>query len=483
MQSVFGLDYLWDKEVIEETVSEKETYNYPERFQIDDQQWSMWGERFSSQEVKKVLWDLVENPKQNLNGYVLLYQKQSVAKGGHDQLFWVDPICAALVLEEYECAEQLLEIGYGVNQTKEEPKYLLRKKDYGITKADVSLSQFLFVSNTPPDLYKRIWEKMVLKERKSIRKYYDVEKDYIDNPFLQKEKSWEELIDLIERAHKIVPKACQGMFNRAGACSGNPSIALDMTAVGIILRFLQIFQTEVAVKQILDGISMYFWYSEKKHRWLSVVIKVNESCTGIACLRKCLINNLFDWLLLCIEDKILYRELGKCEKQTIQVLKKLCTKEYTQEDFMKYMSIGFDNIYYTGWRWDLFAVWRQEMNRELHPHRTSTYLQTFLNLAIGRASTSLDKSLNELMVLLEALSGISDAGSSQREIIEEVRIVMEDIVKLGSEEVLILCWKKGIVTREALPMVTEMAMETGKKQLIPLLIYLGASLKEKNACP
>ena len=51
------------------------------------------------------------------------------------------------------------------------------------------------------------------------------------------------------------------------------------------------------------------------------------------------------------------------------------------------------------------------------------------------------------------------------------------------KNVLILCWKKGIVTKEALPMVTEMAMETGKKQLIPLLIYLGASLKEKNACP
>ncbi len=497
MECVFGSDNHWDKRKIKRYVSEGQVYNCSEEMELDNYQWSKWREKYSGENVRECLWELVEQPKGNLEGYVFLYQESFQKKKFCDILLCVDPICAALALEDYECAERLLEADIGVKQEKEPEKYILLNEYTHLNIRNIYISQFLFISDIPAELYQRIWEQMpfrnyVNEDFKYICKFYEIEQDYICNPMLKEETSWENLTDLIERIHKLSPEGLQSISSEfegfAGFFKGLKSrisfpISLDISAADIIFRLLQIFQGEWDVKKIIEYISWYFLYSGKRQAWVPVALKVSEKCLQMEGVRKSLVNSLFGLLIRCMEDKHWDRSLEKCEKKVILALKNLCTPEYTQEDFLKYMSTEFSRIHFSGWHWDLFTIWRKELKRELRPHRADTYLHVIFNKAINRALESFDKSIEDLMLFLESLTGIDDSGSSKEEIMEETRIVMEDILRIGSEEALLLCWKNGIITKETLPMVSEMAIKDGHTKFLPLLIYLQATTKAKNACP
>ena len=214
-----------------------------------------------------------------------------------------------------------------------------------------------------------------------------------------------------------------------------------------------------------------------------MVLRVNENCIQRDGVREGLVNSLFELLMQCWEDKFWDESLEKCEKKVLRELKVLCTPEYTQEELLRYVGTKLSNFYSTAYVWDLLTMWRKDLKRELYVHRADTYLHVLFNKATDRTIESLDRSLDDLMTLLEALTGIEDTDLSQEEIEEETRIVMEDILRTGSEEALVLCWKKGIMTKETLPMVSEMAIREGHTKLIPLMIYLLAATNSKNACP
>jgi len=480
---------------VRQYVEDGRVYNCPERIELNSFRWHIWKEEYSGEKVRESLWELAEQPQDNKNSYVFLYLERFRKKGFCESLLCVDPVFAALVLEDYECAEKLLDIGFGIAQEESE-KFMLLNEDIFFRSKNIYLSQLLFISDIPTELYRKIWEKMPFrnyawKGTGKPCKFYDLEQDYLNNPLVTEENCWENLTELLEKHYRIVPEGLGGsssndnnsFFQSSITYMSSFPIALNVSAADIIIRLLQIFQMKNDVKHIIEHIAWYYLHTEKRASWLNVVLKVSENCIQRDGVREGLVNSLFELLMQCWEDKFWDESLEKCEKKVLRELKVLCAPEYTQEELLRYVGTKLSNFYSTAYVWDLLTMWRKDLKRELYVHRADTYLQVLFNKATDRTLESLDRSLDDLMTLLEALSGVDDTGLSQGEIEEETRIVMEDILRTDSEEALVLCWKKGIMTKETLPMVSELAIKEGHTKLIPLLIYLQATANSKNACP
>ena len=264
-----------DRNKVRQYVEDGQVYNCPEEIELDNFQWDVWKEKYCGENVRECLRELVEQPQDNKNGYVFLYRESFRKKMFCDILLCVDPVFAALVLEDYECAEKLLDIGFGIAQ-EESKKFILLNEDIFFRTKNIYLSQLLFISDIPAELYRKIWEKMPFRNyarngAENSCKFYDLEQDYLNNPLVPEEESWENLTELLEKHYRIVPEGLGGsssndnnsFFQSSITYMSSFPIALNVSAADIIVRLLQIFQMKNDVKHIIEHIAWYYLHTEK----------------------------------------------------------------------------------------------------------------------------------------------------------------------------------------------------------------------------
>ena len=130
--------------------------------------------------VKYKLYQLLKNSEEIKEERILL--KIDAEPQKWEEVYLVNPVLMSLIIGDYECTEQLLDMGYGVDDRCFETQlYMICKSGdlKHVEEYEISITQWLFAKEEiPKHLRERICEILGC-----LRPVFDFRYDYWENPF------------------------------------------------------------------------------------------------------------------------------------------------------------------------------------------------------------------------------------------------------------------------------------------------------------
>ncbi|MBQ3035835.1 MAG: hypothetical protein IJD31_02785, partial [Lachnospiraceae bacterium] len=234
--------------------------------------------------------------------------------------------------------------------------------------------------------------------------------------------------------------------------------------------------------------------------WWKLFPKIKQICEyDEGCTDECIQVLMDNYNLYTPENgrisKHLQKKIELHTKRQLQRLERairdLCTVDYTQEKLMDYLCkcMSSDGL---GTQWMSIKrvswylnFWKSVLKREWRPIRFDKsfleILDAILNYKAYYGNTEEDKEqyIQQSIDLIELLDGVSYEECPIKEFGYEQADFMNKVMRLESEELLMLCVEKNLIPKELLPIAADAALELGYTKLMPSIIYLQS---QKGVC-
>lgn len=449
----------------------------------------------------------------------ILMQKCDM-ESGSEEAFLVNPVLMAVILEEYEIAEKLIEKGYSVDDRFLEKQIYMKKSpetfdDYNWH--DISITQLLFARPQMPEkLRYEICDVLSL-----IRPVFDYNYDCRNNPFLETEtvinnnsiyNVKRNLMEGFEAIYQTDSELLEGIFEGENTQSVflNEMCGYNREQQEKIFdRLLTYMAGTEDVRFLIEKLaklSMGPFVNEEDSEigsvWWKLFPKIKQICEyDEGCTDECIQVLMDNYNLYTPENGRLSKHLQKRielhTKRQLQRLERairdLCTVDYTQEKLMDYLCkcISSDRL---GTQWMRIErviwylnFWKSVLKRGWRPVRFDKSFVEILDAAlhytvcVSATATEEGKEqcIQQSIDLIELLDGVSYEECPIKEFGYEQADFMNKIMQLESEELFMLCVEKNLIPKELLPIAADAALELGYTKLMPSIIYLQS---QKGVC-
>lgn len=445
-----------------------------------------------------------------------------------EEVYLVNPVFMALIIEDYECAEQLLDKGYQADDRILEPQIYMvcRNGDIGQVKEyEVSITQWLFAKlGIPEQLFKRICNILNV-----LMPIFSFSYDYFENPFYESTFNFEkpvykkqpEIVFDNSSQENVDNDIFGGGFGSAIG-TGFGEYVLFPTLDG----FEKIYNMD---SELLDGMldedslkKIFLDIRDRSHqKWISSFIKyfahtddmipiikmaadrimycqigmspvivkilseIKTACEYHSEAQTLFFHELIKWFER-IKKQGMEREIKPRIRNNIkQLIREAYPEEYDLEAYIEFI---YDNYEGCPQVLSYINIWKEVLKKEFSPlwvdmgalldkcfEETGKHYQKPLSLEFDKAYIS------QLIDMVELLDGVTDEGYPIEEDLASFSLLVDHIIEVQSEELLLLCVEKNLLPREYLTPVSQVALERGYTKLIPSIIYMQSQENAKKS--
>ena len=453
--------------------------------------------QYNREAVKDRLLELCEEELSETK-QILWWEKE----GEEETLFLAFPVMMSLLLEEYECTKQLLQLGYaadtGVFQTQ---KYATNvgRRDKALVYHTVNLQQLILARELPVEILG-----LLLESVKSKKDFFLFERDYWRNPFLMEDvdagtrKTIPSLCGM-KHLHKHFPEWLDGLLQARLDSSWKHGV-MRMEARPrhqLFEALLEMTHRKVDELQVLfEVFRPTFYYNKFKNDqretdyWIKKLPMIYKACEGEKQCESLYFEMLVTLLYEMIDANKDY-EKGR-HKERYERLKEAIAagkpKHYTPEDYLLYTHINKKKNERpnstTCWT-KYLEIWKYIIKEPLLVARNSEELWLFLRDLFRLANGITDEddfydiyeeeelteeNLMSYILLLEEIDTRIAEDENEDEYKDLLVELVCGIMQLESEEVVLACLKNKLIPKEGIKACINTALKFGKLQIVPPLI-------------
>lgn len=421
-------------------------------------------------------------------------------EGEEVTLFLTYPVMMSLLLEEYECTKQLLELGYAADTSEfQSQKYATNvgNRNKSLVYYTIYLQQLLLARELPVEILELLSESV--KERKN---FFQIERDYWKNPLLVTDvdagtrKNIPSLCGL-KYLHKYFPKWLEGFLQeKYGSTWKHGIIKIEARPRHRLFEtLLEVARGKIdELEVLLEVFRPTFYYNKfgneqrETDYWLKTLPVIYTACEGNEQC-ECLYFEMLVTLLYEMIDAKGGFEKGKYMERYEKLKCAMIAgkpKYYTPEEYLLYVHKNRKKNTRQNSKacWTKYLeIWKYIIKEPLLVARNSEELWLFLRdlfrMAYGTEDdyyiVDEDEELSEekLMSYIFFLEEI-DTRISEDEGEEEYKELLVEllcgIMQLESEEVVLACLKNKLIPKEQVKACINTALKFEKLRIVPPLI-------------
>ena len=448
---------------------------------------------YNSKAVKERLFELCEGEVSDTK-QLLWWEKE----GEEETMFLVYPVMMSLLLEEYECTKQLLELGYAADTSRFQSQIYatnVGKRDKSLVYHTISLQHLLLARELPVEVLE-----ILVTPLNGKKISFELGRDYWTNPFLtadtntQMRKGIPSLRGL-KHIHKHCPKCLDGFIQEKQDYNWKHAI----TRIEARPRH-QLFETLLIISKgkidelhpLLEAFRPTFYYDEFKNGqremdyWLKNLPMIYKACEGEKRCERLYFEMLVTLLYEMIDAGCTY-EKGKHKERYEQLKEAIKAGKpayYTPEDFLLYTHINKRNNARRNLKnnWTKYLeIWKYVIKEPLLVARNSEELWRFLR-DLFKTSQEVDDEddfydivdeeevLMTYIFLLEEIETKISENEGEGEYKELLVELVCGIMQLESEEIVLACLKNKLIPKEQVKACINTALKFGKLRIVPALI-------------
>ena len=453
--------------------------------------------QYNREAVKEQLMELCEGELSETK-QLFWWEKE----GEEETLFLTYPVMMSLLLEEYECTKQLLELGYAADTGEFQiQRYATNvgMRNKFLVYHTVNLQQLLLARELPVEILELLLESAGAKSC-----FFQFERDYWKNPFLVADvnagtRKGIPSLRGVEHIHKYFPKWLEGFVLERF----DTGWKREITKLEARPRH-QLFETLLKVTQgkgdevqvLLEVFRPTFYYNKFRNDqremdyWLKNLPKIYEACEGEKQCESLYFEMLVTLLYEMIDAECSY-EKGK-HKERYEKLKEAIMAgkpaHYTPEDYLLYTHKKKKNnarrnlkTYWTKY----LEIWKYVVKEPLLVARNSEELWSILRdlfrMAYGTEEDEdfydiceeeelSEEKLMSYIFFLEEIDTRISAEEGEEEYKDLFVELVCGIMQLESEEVVLACLKNKLIPKEQIKACINTALKFGKLRIVPPLI-------------
>ncbi len=438
-----------------------------------------------------------------------------------EQVYLVNPVFMALIIEDYECAEQLLDKGYQADDRVLEPQIYMvcRNGDIGQVKEyEISITQWLFAkSGIPEKLFLRICNILNV-----LMPVFSFSYDYWENPFYkstfnfekpvyikQPEKVFEDAseenvesnifgggfgsgfeeyvpipsMDGFEKIYNMDSELLEGMVDE-NSLAAVPMDINDNNCQKWLSSLIKYFAYTDDMIPIIKMVGNKIMYSHigEINKVVKILSEIKTACEYHNEAQTLFFHEMIKWF-------VRIKKAGEIKPRILNKIKRIICETYPKEyDLEKYIEFIIDSCNgYSREILDYIEIWKYVLKKEFSPlwvdmgallddffEKTGKSSKNPENLEFGRTYIS------QMIDIVELLDGVTDEGYPIEEDLASFSLLVEHIIEVQSEELLMLCVEKNLMPREYLTPLSWIVLDRGYTKLMPSIIYMQSEVNGKK---
>ncbi len=427
--------------------------------------------------------------------------------------YLANPLTLALLLEEYQLAEALVDRRYG-EWFRDDPQFISQKSMFHWEYQEIFCTQFLVARTDMPET---LFVKLCRDCDEQIGTI-SLWEDFLMNPFLERPVKWEEKnkeipdFQQIDRIYRYNPQLFRwGMYGKMRGYIGEygclPTFSPKRTEMFLNQLIKYVIDFEDSIIQLLfvqkDQVSSIYTDGEGYQYfkvWLKQLWRLQERCKESECLQK----TMFRHLIHCA-----YKQQSRKKKdhharysETMNQLSELIALTMPENyEFADYLKEIIDIVIRERESYSEYIrylnVWKYCIRKPMKLRRTNKDYWYIVNAIAGDVMEELEDDpfhfnrerdrLNEKELRLSTLIDFFEFPIEFPPVKKISRAMNEQILDLflilmdfGSEELAITCMKRNFVLVNQIPQYIDIAIEQKQLKLVPVMIAYQNMQKEER---
>ncbi len=406
------------------------------------------------------------------------------------------PVLLALILEEYELANRLLDAGYPINDALfESNEQALGICDDGTEWRfkDIFATQLLVgKENMPKALFKRVCDEVGI-----ILPAFSFMRDYWENPFIPEMHQFKRdglhipSMRGLDRVYEYRPELLEGFISRPqmvklGYGLQRLKYGKKQKIVWKLLEYSQGYEEDF--KALLALFEFEFSDSDRAKRTghnIKLLFWIQELCKCSHTMQRV----LFEFLMVQLHNTIESRSYIKKEDyrefcgELVRLAHDCKPQDYDFEDYLD--SFMIEESYWTEYG-KYVQLWKKVTEDPMKVSRMNGTFGDMIQEVIGKVyeddesllvinaadnrEKDREKRVQTLIELMEQPIIFTDSFKKTKSQKEAVAVLFSAILDFGSEELVIACMKNGILPKELMPKLISAAIGLKRFKVVPAMI-------------